>query len=92
MSEKDLKNYLHSIDVDYDDFVADDDNVILYDNVINVMSVEEVSAALGVSDKTVYRLLHEKKIEHIMMGRKYRIPKAHLFSYLRLCSKDSEKT
>ena len=41
MSEKDLKNYLHSIDVDYDDFVADDDNVILYDNVINVMSVEE---------------------------------------------------
>lgn len=58
----------------------------------DVMSVEEVSAALGVSDKTVYRLLHEKKIEHIMMGRKYRIPKAHLFSYLRLCSKDSEKT
>ena len=41
MSEKDLKNYLHSIDVDYDDFVADDDNVILYDNVINVMSIEE---------------------------------------------------
>lgn len=58
----------------------------------DVMSVEEVSAALGVSDKTVYRLLHEKKIEHIMMGRKYRIPKAHLFFYLRLCSKDSEKT
>jgi len=58
----------------------------------DVMSVEEVSAALGVSDKTVYRLLRENKIEHIVMGRKYRIPKAHLFSYLRLCSKDSEKT
>lgn len=58
----------------------------------DVMSVEEVSAALGVSDKTVYRLLRENKIEHIVMGRKYRIPKAHLFSYLRLCSKASEKT
>lgn len=58
----------------------------------DVMSVEEVSAALGVSDKTVYRLLRENKIEHIVMGRKYRIPKAHLFSYLHLCSKDSEKT
>lgn len=58
----------------------------------DVMSVEEVSAALGVSDKTVYRLLHENKIEHIVMGRKYRIPKAHLFSYLRLYAKDFEKT
>ena len=58
----------------------------------DVMSVEEVSTALGVSDKTVYRLLRENKIEHIVMGRKYRIPKAHLFSYLRLYSKDSAKT
>lgn len=58
----------------------------------DVMSVEETSKALGVSDKTVYRLLRENKIEHIMMGRKYRIPKAHLFSYLRLCAKESEKT
>ena len=58
----------------------------------DVMSVEEVSAALGVSDKTVHRLLHENKIEHIVMGRKYRIPKAHLFSYLRLYAKDFEKT
>ena len=58
----------------------------------DVMSVEEASKAVGVSDKTVYRLLRENKIEHIMMGRKYRIPKAHLFLYLRLCSKESEKT
>lgn len=57
----------------------------------DVMSVEEVSKALGVSDKTIYRLLRENKIEHIMMGRKYRIPKAHLFSYLRLYPQNSEK-
>ena len=58
----------------------------------DVMSVEEVSKALGVSDKTVYRLLRENKIEHILMGRKYRIPKAHLLSYLRLYSNESVKT
>jgi excisionase family DNA binding protein len=49
----------------------------------DIMSVEQVSRALNVSTKTVYRLLHEDKIGHIMMGRKYRVPKAHLLSYLR---------
>ena len=58
----------------------------------DIMTVDEVSKALGVSDKTVYRLLRENKIEHIVMGRKYRIPKAHLFSYLRLYSKGIANT
>jgi len=34
MNESELKRYLKSIDVDYDEFVEDIDNVILYDDMI----------------------------------------------------------
>ena len=50
----------------------------------DVMTVEEVSKALGVSTKTGYRLIRDSKIESIKVGRSYRIPKAHLLSYMRV--------
>lgn len=54
----------------------------------DVMSTEETALALGVSTKTVYRLLRDNKINHIKMGRTYRVPKAHLFSFLCLISSE----
>ena len=45
---------------------------------------EKMSKDLGVSSKTGYQLLRENKIEHLKVGRAYRVPKAHLLSYLRL--------
>mgnify|MGYP003295202114 CR=1 FL=1 len=54
----------------------------------DVMSTEETALALGVSTKTVYRLLRDNKISHIKMGRTYRVPKAHLFSFLCLVSSE----
>lgn len=54
----------------------------------DVMSTEETALALGVSTKTVYRLLRDNKISHIKMGRTYRVPKAHLFSFLSLVSSE----
>ena len=50
----------------------------------DILTVEEMSLALGVSTKTGYRLLRDNKIEHLKMGRTYRIPKAHLLTYLRV--------
>lgn len=50
----------------------------------DVLTVEEMSKALGVSTKTGYQLLKENKIENLKIGRAYRIPKAHLLAYLRL--------
>jgi excisionase family DNA binding protein len=50
----------------------------------DILTVEEMSKALGVSCKTGYQLLRENKIEHLKVGRSYRVPKAHLLSYLRL--------
>ena len=60
----------------------------VYDRVLkeypDILTVEEISQALGISTKTGYRLLRENKIEHLKVGRSYRIPKAHLLAYLRL--------
>lgn len=50
----------------------------------DILTVEEMSKALGVSSKTGYQLLRDNKIEHLKVGRAYRVPKAHLLSYLRL--------
>ncbi|MBR2042373.1 MAG: helix-turn-helix domain-containing protein [Oscillospiraceae bacterium] len=65
----------------------------VYKNVLknypDVLTVDEVSNALKVSTKTVYRLLKENKIDHICTGRIYRIPKANLLAYLKLNIKSS---
>jgi excisionase family DNA binding protein len=50
----------------------------------DILTVEEMSKALGISTKTGYRLLRDNKIEHLRLGRTYRIPKAHLLTYMRV--------
>ena len=50
----------------------------------DILTVEEMSRALGVSTKTGYKLVRENKIECMKVGRSYRIPKAHLLSYVRV--------
>ena len=50
----------------------------------DVMTVGEMSKALGVSTKTGYRLIRENKIKCLKVGRSYRIPKAHLLAYMRV--------
>ena len=53
----------------------------------DVLTVEEMSRALGISTKTGYKLIRENKIESLKVGRSYRIHKAHLLSYMRLVMK-----
>ena len=50
----------------------------------DILTVEEMCRALGVSTKTGYKLIRENKIECIKVGRSYRIPKAHLLAYMRV--------
>lgn len=50
----------------------------------DVLTVGELSRALGISSKTGYRLIREGKIECLKLGRSYRIPKAHVLAYLRV--------
>lgn len=51
----------------------------------DVMNIEQMCDALRISTKTGYKLLHEGKIQAMKIGRSYRIPKAHLFTYLQIC-------
>ena len=37
---------------------------------------------LGVSERTVYRLLVTNQIKHFKVGRAYRIPKVNVFAFM----------
>ena len=50
----------------------------------DVLSVPQASEALGVSSKTVYRLLNTGTIQSLKIGRSYRIPKIFLLRYLHI--------
>lgn len=52
----------------------------------DVMNIEEMCDALGVSTKTGYRLLKNGKITCMKVGRAYRIPKVHLLAYMKILS------
>jgi excisionase family DNA binding protein len=48
------------------------------------MDVKQVSAALGVSTKTVYRLLREGAIDSLKVGREFRVPKVNVMKYAKV--------
>ena len=47
-----------------------------------VLNVEDMSQILHISVKTVYKLLKDQSVEHLKVGREYRIPKINLIKYL----------
>lgn len=51
-------------------------------NCPDVMSIYDMCSVLSISTKTGYRLLKEGKIKCLKVGRSYRIPKAHILTYL----------
>ena len=56
----------------------------MFRNYPDVVSVEQMSKMLGISEKSAYKLLRENKIEHFRIGRVYKIPKLHIFTYLNV--------
>ena len=49
-----------------------------------MLDVKQVSQLLGVSTKTVYRLLREETLNSIKVGREFRIPKVNIMEYLKI--------
>lgn len=49
-----------------------------------ILTVDEMSKALGISTKTGYKLIKEGKIKSMKVGRSYRIAKVNLLSYLKV--------
>ena len=50
----------------------------------DVMDVKQVSKLLGVSTKTVYRLLREGAMDSLKIGREFRVPKVNVMKYMRV--------
>ncbi len=56
----------------------------IFANYPDVLTVEDLSKMLGISTKTAYKLLKEKKIKFITIGRTYKIPKIYVLEYLQI--------
>ena len=54
----------------------------------DVMNIEQMSQALGVSTKTGYGLLKSGKVACLKVGRAYRIPKVHLLTYMKVMEQE----
>lgn len=50
----------------------------------DILSFEQMCEALKIGPKTGYTLLRSKKITCLKVGRAYRIPKAHILTYLMI--------
>ena len=54
----------------------------LFQNYPDVVSTLQLCEILGVSERTVYRLLVTNQIKHFRVGRAYRIPKVNVFAFM----------
>jgi len=50
----------------------------------DVVDVEQMSEMLGISTKTAYSLLKKGSIQHIKIGRTYKIPKINVLRFIGL--------
>jgi excisionase family DNA binding protein len=50
----------------------------------DVLDVKQVSDALGVSTKVVYRLLRSGSIVSLKVGREFRVPKVNVMKYVKI--------
>jgi excisionase family DNA binding protein len=49
-----------------------------------VLTVAEIASRLRVSKMTVYRLIHDGSLQHVRVGRSYRVSERVLRAYLKL--------
>jgi excisionase family DNA binding protein len=57
---------------------------IVFRDYPDILDVKQVSALLGVSTKTVYRLLRNGAFESLKIGREFRVPKVSIMKYVKL--------
>ena len=60
---------------------------IVFKEYPDILNVKQVSKLLGISTKTVYRLLREGTLDSLKIGREFRIPKVNVMRYVRVFDK-----
>lgn len=53
----------------------------------DVLNVGQISEVLGVSTKTVYKIIRNGELSCLKTGREYRVPKVMLLQYMKLIQK-----
>lgn len=56
----------------------------------DVLDVKQVSKLLGVSTKTVYKLINDRTLSCLKVGREFRILKVTVMNYMRAFEKPEE--
>jgi len=54
----------------------------MFDNLPDVLTVEELQSALGIGRSMAYRLVREGDIRHLRIGRNIKIPRRYLVAYI----------
>ncbi len=57
----------------------------MFDKYPDVLSIEQVMQALGIGKNTVYKLIQNRKLCCIRIGRKYIVPKIFLIDFIEAC-------
>lgn len=55
---------------------------LMFKNYPDVVSVSQLSEMLSISEKTVYRMVRDNRIDFFKVGRSYKFAKVHIFNYL----------
>ena len=50
----------------------------------DILDVKQVSTILGVSTKTVYKLLREGTLASLKVGREFKVPKINILKYVKI--------
>ena len=59
-------------------------NKSIFENYPDVVTVEQLASMLGISTNTAYKLVKEKQIKSVCIGRIYKIPKIYVLEYLQI--------
>jgi excisionase family DNA binding protein len=57
---------------------------VIFKEYPDIMDVKQVSMLLGISTKTVYKLLRNETIASLKIGREFRIPKINVMKYVKI--------
>lgn len=54
----------------------------IFEDYSDVLNVDEVASALNISKGSLYKLLQNKEMKSVKIGRVYKVPKIYLIQYL----------
>jgi len=64
------------------DEVSLDVSNAMFEDYPDVVDVQQMSQMLGISTKTAYKLLRANNIQHLKIGRIYKIPKISVLRFI----------